>query len=67
MGGTLVVNGCPSHDERKTGPNPVTGEFGWDGDFDEVGVGAGVPVVYSILVRLDRHSVVAQLFGLPLR
>ena len=62
MDGTLVVNGCPSHGERKTGHRPVTREFGWDGDFDEVGVGAGgVQVIHSTHVRLDRHSVVAQL------
>ena len=67
MGGTTVVNGCPSHDERKMGPSPVTREFGWDGDFDEVGVRAGVPVIYSAPLRLDRHSVVAQLLGLPLK
>ena len=67
MGGTLVVNGCLSHDERKTGPSPVTGEFGCDGDFDEVGVGSGVTVIYSTHVRPDRHNVVAQRLGLPLR
>ena len=67
MEGTLVVNGCPSHGERKTGPRPVTREFGWDGDFDEVGVGGGVQVIYSTHVRLDRHSVVAQLLGPPLK
>ena len=66
MVGTPVVNGCPSHGERKTGPSPVTSEFGWDGNFDEVGVGAGVPVIYSTPVRLDRRSVVAQLLGLSL-
>ena len=48
MEGTLVFNGCPSHGERKTGHRPVTREFGWDGDFDEVGVGAGgVQVIHS--------------------
>ena len=66
-GGTPVVNGYASHGERKTGPSPATGEFGWDGDFNEVGVGAGVPVIYSTHVRLGRHLVVAQLLGLPLR
>ena len=67
MGGTPAVNGCPSHGERKTGLSPVTGEFGWDGDYDEVGVGAGVPFIYTTHIRLDRHSMVAQLLGLPLR
>jgi hypothetical protein len=67
MGGTPVVNGCLSYDERKTGPSPITREFSWDGDFDEVGVGAGVPIIYSTRVRLDRHNVVAQLLGLPLK
>ena len=45
MRGTPIFNGCPSHGKRKTGPSPVIREFGWDGDFDEVGVGAGVPAV----------------------
>ena len=67
MGGTPYVNGYPSHDERKTVPSPGTRDFGWDGDVDEVGVGAGVPVIYSTHVRLDMQSVGAQLLGIPLK
>ena len=67
MGGTPYVNGYSSHDERKTGPSPGTREFGWDGDFDQVGAETGVPIIYSTHVRLDRQSVGAQLLGLPLK
>ena len=67
MGGTPYVNGYPSDGERKTGPSPGTRECGWDGDFDEVGAGTGVPVIYSTHVGLDRQSVGAQLLGLLLK
>ena len=50
MGDTLVIDGCPSHGEGKTSACPVTREFGWDRDFDDrVGLGAGVPVVYTTI------------------
>ena len=67
MEGTLVVNGCPSHGEGRTGPSLGPRELGWDGVFDEVGLGAGVQAVYSTRVCIDRHSVVAHMSGLPLR
>ncbi len=67
MGGTLVVNGCSTHGEGRTNPSPVTREFGWDGDFDEGGMGAGMPGVYEAPICLVEHSVVTQLLGLYLR
>ncbi len=67
MGGTLVVDGCHSHGESWTGSIPVTREFCWDSDFDEVGLGSGVPVVYVTRVCLEMHVVIAQLSSLALR
>ena len=67
MGGTLVFDGCHSHGERRTGSIPGTREFGWDSDFDEVGLGAGVLVVYAVRVYIDMHVVISQLSSLALR
>jgi hypothetical protein len=49
-----------------TGPSPETREFGWDDNFDEVGMGAGVPAVHEAFICLVEYSVVAQLLGPPL-
>jgi hypothetical protein len=67
MGGTLVFDGCHPHGERRTGSIPGTREFGWDSDFDGVGLGAGAPVLYATRVCLDMHVVIAQLLSLALR
>ena len=67
MGGTLVFDGCHSHGERRAGSIPGTREFNWDSDFDEVGLGAGVPVVYATHLCLDMHVVIARLLSLSLR
>jgi hypothetical protein len=48
VGGTLVLDGCPSHGEGRKGASPDTREFDWDRDFDDgVGLGAGVAIVYT--------------------
>ena len=65
MRDTPVFDGCPSHGEGRTAAS--TREFDWDGDIDEVGLGAGVLAINSTLVCLDMQSVVAQLLGLPLK
>ncbi len=68
MGGPSVLYRCLTHGKGWTGPSSEACEFGWDSDFDEVGVGAGVmQTVYSASICLVEYSVVAQLLGLSLR
>jgi hypothetical protein len=66
MGSTLVLDECPSHGERWTGSSPSTRDLGRGSDFDEVGLGVGVHIVYATSLCLARHGVIAQLSGLHL-
>ena len=67
MGGTPVFAGTIPYGERWTGSIPGTREFGWDNDFDEIGLGAGVPDVCATRVCLDMHVVIAQFSSPELR
>ena len=67
MGGTPVIDGCPSHSEGRTGASPDTREFSWGSDLDEVGLEAGMPGTHATHVCLDMHNVVALMCGLFLR
>ena len=67
MGCTPIFDGYHSHGERRTVSIPGSREFGWDSDFDERGLGSGVPLVCATRVCLDMHVVIAQLSSLALR
>jgi len=56
----------PSHAEARTCVSPDTRDFGWAIYFDvEAELGAGVLVVYMTPFCYDRHSMGADLSGLP--
>jgi hypothetical protein len=65
--GTQGFDRCFAHGEGRTGANSLAGKFSFKDRCDEVGLGAGVPVVTATSPCITRHILVAKLLELRLR